>query len=148
MCLLWHLESKVVFLDFLPGPETEPNTHFPPLASLPQVYLTLTLRNDGKWAYASWPLQNDVAFLLFALGRKMKVFVVVISSELLPLLTATPSWLLTEELLLHAVLLGLELCLWVLLPISREAQTFFLHMSCNSSIYFFEKCLACIYWCV
>lgn len=72
----------------------------------------------------------------------------VLSSELLLLLTATPSWLLIEELLLHTVLLGLELRLWVLLLVSREAQTFFLHVSCNSSIYFFEKRLVCIDWCI
>ena len=31
------------------------------------------------------------------------MFVVVLSSELLPLPTATPSWLLIEELLLHSL---------------------------------------------
>lgn len=76
------------------------------------------------------------------------MFVVVLSSELLPLPTATPSWLLIEELLLHTVLLAVELCPWVLLPISREAQTFFLHVSCNSSICFLEKCLVCIDRCI
>lgn len=60
--------------------------------------------------------------------------------ELLPLPSATPSWLLIEELLievadrLHTVLQSLDFSFWVvLLPVNREG-TFFLHMSSDNSI--------------
>lgn len=67
--------------------------------------------------------------------------------ELLPLASATPSWLLIEELLLHGVVItGFASGLFSLS--AGKAQTFFLHVSADNSICILEKCLFCIDSCI
>lgn len=68
--------------------------------------------------------------------------------ELLPLASATPSWLLIEELLLHGVVItGFVSGLFSSLS-AGKAQTFFLYVSADNSIWVLEKCLFCIDLCI